>query len=49
MREDDCVLTALSWHVEHVVPVDWQDVVCVCVCVCARAQSHLGRLSVSCA
>ena len=32
--EDDCVLTALSWHVEHVVPVDWQGGVCVCVCVC---------------
>ena len=47
VREDDCVLTALSWHVEHVVPVDWQDV--LCVCVRARAQSHLGRLSVSCA
>lgn len=40
--EDDCVLTALNWHVEYVVPVDWQDVVCVCVCV----QLHLGRLSV---
>ena len=40
--EDDCVLTALSWHVEHVVPVDWQGGVCVCVSVseCERARSH---------